>query len=59
MTDLDEYKTQLVMIISQNNRISRKEMAERLTTSERTVQRILNSIPSIYYVGRGKNGHWE
>ncbi len=57
--DADEYRTQIVMMINQNNRISRKEMAERLTTSERTIQRILNSIPSIYYVGRGKNGHWE
>lgn len=34
-------------------------MAEQLAISERTVQRILNTLPSIHFVGKGKNGHWE
>lgn len=46
-------------MISANNRISRKEMAYRLSISERTVQRVLNSMASVHFVGRGKNGHWE
>ncbi len=57
--DSDEYRAQIVLMISKNNKISRKEMAGKLSTSERTIQRILNSISSIHYVGRGKNGHWE
>ncbi len=46
-------------MISTNNKISGKEMAAELSISERTVQRLLNSISSVRFTGRGKNGHWE
>ena len=46
-------------MIKQDNRVSRKKMAEELSISERTIQRILNTMTSIRFVGKGKNGHWE
>ena len=46
-------------MISENNRISRKEMAKTLSISERTVQRVLNTMPHVRYVGSGNYGHWE
>ncbi len=55
----EEVSTRILQMISANNRISRKEMAYRLSISERTVQRVLNSMASVHFVGRGKNGHWE
>lgn len=46
-------------LIAQNPKITRKAMAEQLNVSIRTLQRILNDIPNIHYVGTGSNGHWE
>ena len=55
----DIYSSQILQMISTNNKISRKEMAAELSISERTVQRLLNSMSSVRFTGRGKNGHWE
>ena len=35
------------------------EMAAELGISERSVQRILNSMPDIRFTGGGRSGHWE
>ena len=34
-------------------------MAEKLNISTRTLQRLLNDMSNVHYVGRGSNGHWE
>ena len=34
-------------------------MAEKLNISVRTLQRVLNVIPNLHYVGTGVNGHWQ
>ena len=60
-TQYGTHKEELVIIelIKNNNKITRKEIANKLSISLRTLQRILNSIDKIYYVGSGKGGHWE
>ena len=52
-------ETVIIELIKSNNKITRKEIANNLSISLRTLQRILNSIDKIYYVGSGKGGHWE
>ena len=49
----------LISLIKDNNKITRKELAEKIGVSVRTLQRILNETPNIKYVGVGKSGHWE
>ncbi len=51
--------SRILQMISENNRISRKETAKTLSVSERTIQRILNTMPLVRYAGSGNNGHWE
>lgn len=51
---------QLILeLISKNSKITRKEMAGELKISVRTLQRIINKMATVNYVGRGANGHWE
>ncbi|MBO6159173.1 MAG: putative DNA binding domain-containing protein [Firmicutes bacterium] len=53
------YETQIRSMIKANNKITRKQIAEALSVSLRTVQRILNSIDGLRYIGSGRGGHWE
>ena len=50
---------ELIKAIKSNNKITRKEIAKYFGVSLRTVQRYLNTVKSIRYVGSGKSGHWE
>lgn len=50
---------ELIKVIKSNNKITRKEIAKYFGVSLRTVQRYLNMVKSIRYVGSGKSGHWE
>lgn len=34
-------------------------MAEKLNISIRKLQRVLNNMPDVYYVGAGVNGYWK
>ncbi len=43
-------------MISNNNKISGKEMAAELSISERTVQRLLNSMSSVRFPAEEKTG---
>lgn len=46
-------------LIVEHPKVTRKAMAEKLNISVRTLQRILNEMPNVKYVGTGANGHWE
>ena len=46
-------------MIKSNNKITRKQIATKLSVSLRTVQRMLNSIEGLTYIGSGRGGHWE
>ena len=45
--------------IKLNNKISRQELAKKAGVSVKTIQRALNEIDDLKYVGSGNNGHWE
>lgn len=53
------YKAQIIAMVQHDNKISRKKMAEKLSVSLRTIQRIINSIDGLNYIGSGRGGYWE
>ena len=53
------YKAQIIAMVQKDNKISRKKMAEKLSVSLRTIQRIINSIDDLNYIGSGRGGYWE
>ena len=53
------YESQIISLIKENNKITRKQMAAELSVSLRTVQRIINAMDNLRYVGSGRGGHWE
>lgn len=48
----------VVEMIKENRKISRYELANYFGVSIRTIQRYLDKISSIEFVGKGKNGYW-
>lgn len=53
------YEEQILNLVRMNNKITRKQMAQTLSISLRTVQRVLNSMDNLTYIGSGRGGHWE
>lgn len=49
----------IMELIAENPKVTRKVMAEKLNISVCTLQRILNEMNNVHYVGTGINGHWE
>lgn len=45
-------------MIQQDPKVTRKCMAAELGISERSVQRLLNSMPDVHFTGGGGRGHW-
>ena len=44
--------------IRQDPKVTRKRMAAELGISERSVQRLLNSMTDVHFTGGGGRGHW-
>ena len=55
----DGTQQRILELVAENPKITRKAMAEKLNISVRTLQRVLNEIPNLHYVGTGVNGHWQ
>ena len=55
----EEYEEQILSLIKANNKITRQKIAEALSVSLRTAQRMLKSIDGLKYIGSGRGGHWE
>lgn len=55
----ETYEDAIISMVKENNKITRKEMAEKLSISLRSLQRIINTMDDLYYVGSGNHGHWE
>ena len=49
----------LIKLIRENKKATRKQMAEALSVSTRTIQRLLKELPNVHYMGSGYSGHWE
>lgn len=54
----DGIQKQIIELMLHNPKITRKEVASQLNVSVRTLQRILNEMSNVHYIGRGMNGHW-
>ena len=53
-------KEELKKLIKSNKRITRKEIAKYFGVfSPITIQRYMNQVKSVRYVGNGKSGLWE
>lgn len=49
----------IVEMITENDCITRKQMAENLGVSKKTIERLLTEMKNIVkYEGSSKNGHW-
>lgn len=59
VVEINPYKEKILEAIRKNHKITRKQMAKSLSVSVTTVQRILNSMTEVQYIGVGKSGHWE
>ena len=46
-------------MISENPKITRKEIGEKLGISYKTVGRKISEMDNIAYVGSGNNGYWK
>lgn len=45
--------------IRDNDRISRKEIADEAGVSVKTIERTMKEINNLKYIGRGYSGHWK
>lgn len=49
----------IIKLISENNKITKKQIAKVASVSEKTVERQMKKMTNVKYVGRGYSGHWE
>lgn len=45
--------------IRENDKITRKAIADEAGVSVKTVERAIKEIQNLQYIGKGSNGHWE
>ena len=45
--------------VRSNDRVTRKAIADEAGVSVKTIERAINEIDNLNYVGSGNNGHWE
>ncbi|MGB4661265.1 MAG: RNA-binding domain-containing protein [Mobilitalea sp.] len=57
--NLQEIHQRIMIMIQKNNKITRRDMARELSIGTRTLQRFINEMGNIRYVGSGYSGHWE
>ena len=49
----------IFVLIQNNPKITRKEIASIIGKNVKTIQRIINKMKNIKYVGSAKNGYWK
>ena len=55
----DDVYTLILETIKRNNKISAKQLAEKLGISIRTVRRKIKEMDNIEYIGHGYSGYWK
>lgn len=55
----DDVYTLILEMIKRNNKISAKQLAEKLGISIRTVRRKMKEMDNIEYIGHGYSGYWK
>ena len=53
------YESSILSMVKSNNRITRKEMVEKLSIRLRSLQRKINEMDEFHYVGSGNHGRCE
>ena len=56
---LESGKAKLKDLMRQNPKITRRQMADSLGISLRSVQRLLNEMDDVHFTGGGRSGHWK
>ena len=54
-----DFKKLIFKLIKEDRKITKKEIAETASVSEKTIERQMKEMPYIKYVGSGYSGHWE
>ena len=49
----------IIKLISENNKVTKKQIAKATLVSEKTIERQMKKMTNVKYVGRGYSGHWE
>ena len=52
-------REKMINLINEHPRITRRQMAERISVSKATIERELSKSKDIHFVGASKTGHWE
>jgi len=55
----DQWKDSILKLIEEKPSITRQEMAQRLNTSVKTIERQLKKIPFVHYEGSARKGEWK
>ena len=54
-----KYEEIILMLVKNNNKITREQMAQALGVSTKTVEREISKISKLSFAGSGYSGHWE
>ena len=55
----ESIEVKIEKLIRGNNKISTKEMAEKLNVGVATIKRKIKTMSNLKYIGSGYSGHWE
>lgn len=55
----ESIEAKIEKLIRGNNKISTKEMAEKLNVGVATIKRKIKTMSNLKYIGSGYSGHWE
>jgi ATP-dependent DNA helicase RecG len=55
----ENLEDKILQMISENNKVTKKEIAQSLGVSEKTIERHMKDMDNIEYVGRGYSGYWH
>lgn len=55
----EDFESIIIKLIKENKKITRKEMADKISVSVKTVERRIKKMENIRYIGSGASGYWE
>jgi ATP-dependent DNA helicase RecG len=55
----ENLEDKILQMIAENNKVTKKEIAQALGVSEKTIERHMKDMDNIEYVGRGYSGYWH
>lgn len=55
----DEIISIIIQEVKNNKKVTRKEIAQKLGLTEKTIGRYMKNIDNLKFIGRGRHGYWE